>query len=152
MGVSASRVDGQARSRRGGSPGRRGVGAGALRERKGSTVFPLKRLRETVARFASRNVVVVGDLIADEYLYGESTRQQVVRLDREPEPAITDPVEAALVAAVKTAASSADAFLVSDYGYGAVTPRVFETVLEAARSRRAVVTVDSRYDLPRFKG
>jgi len=203
-------------------------------------VFPLKRLRETVARFASRNVVVVGDLIADEYLYGkpsrisreapvlilrftnrevrlggaanaahnvqalgatarpvgvlgndsaggevlrlfaetgiptdgviraegrltpvktrimaggyESTRQQVVRLDREPEPAITDPVEAALVAAVKTAASSADAFLVSDYGYGAVTPRVFETVLEAARSRRAVVTVDSRYDLPRFKG
>ena len=203
-------------------------------------MFPLKRLRETVARFASRNVVVVGDLIADEYLYGkpsrisreapvlilrftnrevrlggaanaahnvqalgatarpvgvlgndsaggevlrlfaetgiptdgviraegrltpvktrimaggyESTRQQVVRLDREPEPAITDPVEAALVAAVKTAASSADAFLVSDYGYGAVTPRVFETVLEAARSRRAVVTVDSRYDLPRFKG
>jgi len=203
-------------------------------------VFPLKRLRETVARFASRNVVVVGDLIADEYLYGkpsrisreapvlilrftnrevrlggaanaahnvqalgatarpvgvlgndsaggevlrlfaetgiptdgviraggrltpvktrimaggyESTRQQVVRLDREPEPAIADPVEAALVAAVKTAASSADAFLVSDYGYGAVTPRVFETVLEAARSRRAVVTVDSRYDLPRFKG
>ncbi len=203
-------------------------------------MFPLKRLRETVARFASRNVVVVGDLIADEYLYGkpsrisreapvlilrftnrevrlggaanaahnvqalgatarpvgvlgndsaggevlrlfaetgiptdgviraggrltpvktrimaggyESTRQQVVRLDREPEPAIADPVEAALVAAVKTAASSADAFLVSDYGYGAVTPRVFETVLEAARSRRAVVTVDSRYDLPRFKG
>jgi len=203
-------------------------------------VFPLKRLRETVARFASRNVVVVGDLIADEYLYGkpsrisreapvlilrftnrevrlggaanaahnvqalgatarpvgvlgndsaggevlrlfaetgiptdgviraggrltpvktrimagvyESTRQQVFRLDREPEPAIADPVEAALVAAVKTAASSADAFLVSDYGYGAVTPRVFETVLEAARSRRAVVTVDSRYDLPRFKG
>ena len=203
-------------------------------------MFPLKRLRETVARFASRNVVVVGDLIADEYLYGkpsrisreapvlilrftnrevrlggaanaahnvqalgaralpvgvlgndsaggevlrlfaetgiptdgviraegrltpvktrimaggyESTRQQVVRLDREPEPAIADPVEAALVAAVKAAASSADAFLVSDYGYGAVTPRVFETVLEAARSRRAVVTVDSRYDLPRFKG
>jgi rfaE bifunctional protein kinase chain/domain len=203
-------------------------------------VFPLKRLRETVAGFASRNVVVVGDLIADEYLYGkpsrisreapvlilrftnrevrlggaanaahnvqalgatalpvgvlgsdgaggevlrlfaetgistagviraegrltpvktrimaggyESTRQQVVRLDREPEPAIADPVEAALVAAVKTAASSADAFLVSDYGYGAVTPRVFETVLEAARARRAVVTVDSRYDLPRFKG
>jgi rfaE bifunctional protein kinase chain/domain len=82
----------------------------------------------------------------------ESTRQQVVRLDREPEPAIADPVEDALVAAVKTAGRSADAFLVSDYGYGAVTPRVFDTVLEAARARGAVVTVDSRYDLPRFKG
>ena len=82
----------------------------------------------------------------------ESTRQQVVRLDREPEPAIADPVEDALVAAVKTAGRSADAFLVSDYGYGAVTPRVFDTVLEAARARGAVVTVDSRYDLPRFRG
>lgn len=203
-------------------------------------MFPLKRLRDIVAGFASKNVVVVGDLIADEYLYGkpsrisreapvlilrftnrevrlggaanaahnvqalgaiafpvgvlghdsagsevrrlfaekgistdgvvraegrltpvktrimaggyESTRQQVVRLDREPEPAIADPVEEALVAAVKTAGRSADAFLVSDYGYGAVTPRVFDTVLEAARARGAVVTVDSRYDLPRFKG
>jgi D-glycero-beta-D-manno-heptose-7-phosphate kinase len=203
-------------------------------------VFPLKRLRDIVAGFASKNVVVVGDLIADEYLYGkpsrisreapvlilrftnrevrlggaanaahnvqalgaiarpvgvlghdsagsevrrlfaekgistdgvigaegrltpvktrimaggyESTRQQVVRLDREPEPTIADPVEDALVAAVKTAGRSADAFLVSDYGYGAVTPRVFDTVLEAARARGAVVTVDSRYDLPRFKG
>jgi D-glycero-beta-D-manno-heptose-7-phosphate kinase len=203
-------------------------------------VFPLKRLRDIVAGFASKNVVVVGDLIADEFLYGkpsrisreapvlilrftnrevrlggaanaahnvqalgaiarpvgvlghdsagsevrrlfaekgistdgvlgaegrltpvktrimaggyESTRQQVVRLDREPEPTIADPVEDALVAAVKTAGRSADAFLVSDYGYGAVTPRVFDTVLEAARARGAVVTVDSRYDLPRFKG
>ena len=203
-------------------------------------MFPLKRLRDIVASFASKNVVVVGDLIADEYLYGkpsrisreapvlilrftnrevrlggaanaahnvqalgaialpvgvlghdsagsevrrlfaekgistegvvgaegrltpvktrimaggyESTRQQVVRLDREPEPTIADPVEDALVAAVKTAGRSADAFLVSDYGYGTVTPRVFDTVLEAARARGAVVTVDSRYDLPRFKG
>ncbi len=203
-------------------------------------MFPLKRLRDIVAGFASKNVVVVGDLIADEFLYGkpsrisreapvlilrftnrevrlggaanaahnvqalgaialpvgvlghdsaggevrrlfaekgistdgvvraegrltpvktrimaggyESTRQQVVRLDREPEPTIADPVEDALVAAVKTAGRSADAFLVSDYGYGAVTPRVFDTVLEAARARGAVVTVDSRYDLPRFKG
>jgi D-glycero-beta-D-manno-heptose-7-phosphate kinase len=203
-------------------------------------VFPLKRLREIVAGFGSKRVVVVGDLIADEYLYGkparisreapvlilrftdrevrlggaanaahnvralgatalpvgvlgadtaggevlrlfadtgiatdgvvqaqerltpvktrimaggyESTRQQVVRLDREPEAVVADSVEAALIAAVKTAGSRADAFLVSDYGYGTVTPRVFETVLETARARRAVVTVDSRYDLPRFKG
>lgn len=203
-------------------------------------MFPLKRLRATVAGFAAKTVVVVGDLIADEYLYGkpsrisreapvlilrfterevrlggaanathnvqalgatalpvgvlgtdsaggevlrlftergistdgviraegrltpvktrvmaggyESTRQQVVRLDREPEPGLADPVEASLIAAVKTAGSRADAFLVSDYGYGAVTPRVFETVLDAARSRRVAVTVDSRYDLPRFKG
>ena len=203
-------------------------------------MFPLRRLREIVAAFGAKRVVVVGDLIADEYLYGkpsrisreapvlilrftnrevrlggaanaahnvralgatalpvgplggddagaevrrlfaekgiatdgiveahgrltpvktrimaggyESTRQQVVRLDREPEPGVADSVEASLIDGVKAAGSRADAFLVSDYGYGAVTPRVFETVLDMARSRRAVVTVDSRYDLPRFKG
>ena len=37
-------------------------------------MFPLKRLRETVAGFASKKVVVVGDLIADEYLYGKPSR------------------------------------------------------------------------------
>jgi D-glycero-beta-D-manno-heptose-7-phosphate kinase len=203
-------------------------------------VFPLKRLKDIVAGFGAKRVVIVGDLIADEYLYGkpsrisreapvlilrftnrevrlggaanatnnvralgaaalpvgvlgddhaggevlrlfqetgiategviraegrltpvktrimaggyESTRQQVVRLDREPEPSLADPVEAALLAALATAGARADAFLVSDYGYGAVTPRIFDTVLELARARRAVVTVDSRYDLPRFKG
>src|SRR5262249_26920668 len=82
----------------------------------------------------------------------ESTRQQVIRLDREPEPSLADPTEASLLAALTTAGARADAFLVSDYGYGTVTPRIFETVRELARTRRAVVTVDSRYDLPRFKG
>src|SRR5262249_58077751 len=46
----------------------------------------------------------------------------------------------------------ADGFLVSDYGYGTVTPRVYETVLELARARQAPVSVDSRYELPRFRG
>src|SRR5262249_20501642 len=58
----------------------------------------------------------------------------------------------ALLAALAMAGTRADAFLVSDYGYGTVTPRIFETVLALAQTRRAVVTVDSRYDLPRFKG
>ena len=53
---------------------------------------------------------------------------------------------------MQAAGSFADAFLVSDYGYGSVTPRVFEAVIEAARRRGAVVVVDSRYDLPRFRG
>jgi rfaE bifunctional protein kinase chain/domain len=33
-----------------------------------------------------------------------------------------------------------------------VTPRVYETVLELARARGVPVTVDSRYELPRFRG
>jgi rfaE bifunctional protein kinase chain/domain len=203
-------------------------------------MFPVKRLRALITGFTGKRIVVVGDLIADEYLYGkparisreapvlilrftdrevrlggaanaahnvralgatalpvgvlgadpagdevmrlfgeagissegvsravgrltpvktrimaggyESTRQQVVRLDREPEPSLPGDVEARLIAAVQAAGSGADAFLISDYGYGAVTARVFEAVIEAARGHRAIVAVDSRYDLPRFRG
>jgi rfaE bifunctional protein kinase chain/domain len=203
-------------------------------------VFPVKRLRALITGFTGKRIVVVGDLIADEYLYGkparisreapvlilrftdrevrlggaanaahnvralgatalpvgvlgrdpagdevlrlfgeagipcegvsraagrltpmktrimaggyESTRQQVVRLDREPEPSLPGDVEARLIAAVQAAGSFADAFLVSDYGYGSVTARVFEAVIEAARGHGAIVAVDSRYDLPRFRG
>jgi rfaE bifunctional protein kinase chain/domain len=61
-------------------------------------------------------------------------------------------VEDRLIARLREIGAGADAFVVSDYGYGAVSPRVFDAVLAAARPRRAVVAVDSRYDLLRFKG
>jgi D-glycero-beta-D-manno-heptose-7-phosphate kinase len=203
-------------------------------------MIPVKRLRTLISGFAGKKIVVVGDLIADEYLYGkparisreapvlilrfterevrlggaanaahnvralgatalpvgvlgadsagdevlklfvgagigcegvsrspgrltpvktrimaggyQSTRQQVVRLDREPDHALPGDVEERMITSVKAAGSGVDAFLISDYGYGSVTARVFEAVLETARGRGAVVAVDSRYDLPRFKG
>lgn len=203
-------------------------------------MFPLKRLQAALTRFAGRRVVVVGDLIADEYLYGkparisreapvlilrftdrevrlggaanaahnvhalgatvlpvgllgpdaagdevhalfrqagigidsvfreadrptpvktrimaggyQATRQQVVRLDREPEGGIAGPAETRLVEALRAVGANADGFLVSDYGYGTVTPRVYETVLDLARARKAPVSIDSRYELPRFRG
>jgi rfaE bifunctional protein kinase chain/domain len=49
-------------------------------------------------------------------------------------------------------ASRVDGILVSDYGYGTLTARVFERVRSIARKEDAIVTVDSRYDLPRFPG
>jgi len=198
------------------------------------------RLRDTVEGFRGRTVVVVGDLIADEYLFGkparisreapvlilrfteravslggaanathnvhalgarvlpigvvgrdaagdellglfhaagiptdgvvtengrttpvktrinaggyQATRQQVVRLDREPTGDLQTITEDALVARLTALAERADAFLVSDYGYGTVTPRVFDRLRTIARRSNAVVTVDSRYQLPRFTG
>ncbi|OGK76874.1 MAG: hypothetical protein A2X52_19195 [Candidatus Rokubacteria bacterium GWC2_70_16] len=203
-------------------------------------MYPVRQLEAAIAGFAGRRVVIVGDLIADEYLYGkparisreapvlilrftdrevrlggaanathnvhalgasaspvgvlgndgpgdevaglfrkagistagilraegrltpmktrimaggyESTRQQVVRLDREPAGGLDPHVEDALVWRLREIGAAADAFVVSDYGYGVVSPRVFEAVLEIARPRKAVVAVDSRYDLLRFKG
>jgi rfaE bifunctional protein kinase chain/domain len=82
----------------------------------------------------------------------QATRQQVVRLDREPVGELQAITEDALVARLTALAERADAFLISDYGYGAVTPRVFERLRTIARRSGAVVTVDSRYQLPRFTG
>jgi D-glycero-beta-D-manno-heptose-7-phosphate kinase len=82
----------------------------------------------------------------------QATRQQVVRLDREPAGELQTITEDALVARLTALAERADAFMVSDYGYGTVTPRVFERLRAIARRSGAVVTVDSRYQLPRFTG
>lgn len=82
----------------------------------------------------------------------QATRQQIVRLDREPAAEPQPITEDALLARLSGLAARADAILVSDYGYGTVTPRVYERLQSIARKRGAVVTVDSRYDLPRFTG
>jgi D-glycero-beta-D-manno-heptose-7-phosphate kinase len=82
----------------------------------------------------------------------QATRQQVVRLDREP-PGEPEPTsEDALLARLTGLLPTAHAVILSDYGYGTVSPRLFERVREAASRHGVVVTVDSRYDLPRFAG
>jgi rfaE bifunctional protein kinase chain/domain len=75
-----------------------------------------------------------------------------VRLDREPADELATITEDAVVARLAGLAERADAILVSDYGYGTVTPRVFERILAISRRTGAIVSVDSRYELPRFAG
>jgi rfaE bifunctional protein kinase chain/domain len=82
----------------------------------------------------------------------ESTRQQVVRLDREPDPLLLPEAEERVLERLAALGREADGFVLSDYGYGTVSPRVFEVVRELARPRGAPVSVDSRYDLLRFRG
>ena len=82
----------------------------------------------------------------------QATRQQVVRLDREPagEPQPTS--EDALLGRLTALGTRVDAVVISDYGYGTVTPRLFEHVKALARRANAIVSVDSRYQLPRYVG
>ena len=82
----------------------------------------------------------------------QATRQQVVRLDREPNGDLSPVTEDLLLERLEKLAARVDGILVSDYGYGTVSPRIFEGVRAAARASGAIVTVDSRYDLPRFPG
>jgi rfaE bifunctional protein kinase chain/domain len=82
----------------------------------------------------------------------QATRQQVVRIDREPHTEPQPITDDALVERLSSFAPRADAVILSDYGYGTVTPRVLERVRAIARDADTVVSVDSRYDLPRFTG
>jgi D-glycero-beta-D-manno-heptose-7-phosphate kinase len=82
----------------------------------------------------------------------QATRQQVVRLDREPAGEPQPVTEDALLARLAALTARVDAIVISDYGYGTVTPRLFEEIKAIARRTGAIVSVDSRYQLPRFTG
>src|SRR6202163_917408 len=63
-----------------------------------------------------------------------TARQQVVRVDREPETEPNRHLKRELVLAAREYARASDALLVSDYGYGAATP----TILNVIRDKRGL--------------
>ena len=104
---------------------------------------------EGIVTESNRTTPVKTRIMAGGY---QATRQQVVRLDREP-PGEPQPItEDALLSRLTALTPRADAIIVSDYGYGTVTPRVFERIKMIGRRTNTIVTVDSRYQLPRFAG
>ncbi|MBI1874330.1 MAG: bifunctional hydroxymethylpyrimidine kinase/phosphomethylpyrimidine kinase [Acidobacteria bacterium] len=83
-----------------------------------------------------------------------SVKQQVIRIDREASGDASEPVHQIFARKVLGAASSVDAVLVSDYGYGMVSPPLVRAIrarlLKAGR--KVPILVDSRYDLLRYQG
>jgi D-glycero-beta-D-manno-heptose-7-phosphate kinase len=82
-----------------------------------------------------------------------SAKQQIVRIDREPTDPPPAPVLQAFAEKVLATIDRADAVLLSDYGYGVVTPLLAEAVAHRLKSagRKAPVLVDSRYNLGAFR-
>jgi rfaE bifunctional protein kinase chain/domain len=82
-----------------------------------------------------------------------STRQQVVRIDRECETLKdTHATLVELVASAREYVPAADAVLLSDYGYGAVSPRLFNFVRAKGLLGDTPVTLDSRYRMLDYEG
>ncbi len=77
--------------------------------------------------------------------------QQVARVDRGTRAALEPTVEASVVAAIR-AIPHADAFLVSDYRYGTITPPVAAAVRAAGGTHGAVMAVDSQGSLDPYQG
>ena len=96
---------------------------------------------EGIVREQGRRTPVKTRIMAGGY---QATRQQVVRLDREPSSDPLPTSEDAMLARLDAFGARADAVLIPDYGYGSVTARVLERA--RALARHTVVTADSRYD------
>lgn len=81
-----------------------------------------------------------------------SPRQQVIRVDREPETALDSPVLRELVFQTRGYLRASDALLISDYGYGAATPEIYESIRARSPLNSIPVTLDSRYRALSYNG
>ncbi len=81
-----------------------------------------------------------------------TSRQQVVRVDREPENEPSLHLQRELVLAAREYARASDALLISDYGYGAASPAILNAVRHRGRLNEVPVVLDSRYRLLQYSG
>jgi rfaE bifunctional protein kinase chain/domain len=81
-----------------------------------------------------------------------TARQQVVRVDREPETEPNRHLKRELVLAAREYARASDALLVSDYGYGAASPAILNAIRERERLDGVPVILDSRYRMLQYSG
>ena len=82
-----------------------------------------------------------------------AARQQMIRIDYEgSKNDIDDGTRARLAESLTHEAASADAIVISDYGYGVVTPELFARARDLSASRKIPLIVDSRFRLNEFFG
>lgn len=81
-----------------------------------------------------------------------TARQQVVRVDREPEEAPTSHLRRELILAAREYTRASDALLLSDYGYGAATPEILNAIREKGGLNGVPVYLDSRHRMLEYSG
>jgi len=81
-----------------------------------------------------------------------TARQQVVRLDREPESEPNSHLKRELVLAAREYVRASDALLVSDYGYGSASPAILNEIRGKGTAAGVPVILDSRFRMLEFSG
>jgi D-glycero-beta-D-manno-heptose-7-phosphate kinase len=81
-----------------------------------------------------------------------SARQQVVRIDREPDATPNSHFTRELILSAREYARASDALLISDYGYGAATPAILSSIRAKGGLRGIPVTLDSRFRMLEYSG
>jgi len=81
-----------------------------------------------------------------------TARQQVVRVDREPQATPNHHLARELYLAARNYVRVSDALLVSDYGYGAATPALLTALQEKSKLGSVPVVLDSRHRMLQYSG
>jgi len=81
-----------------------------------------------------------------------TARQQVVRVDREPESEPNSHLKRELVLAAREYVRASDALLVSDYGYGSASPTILNEIRGKGAAAGVPVVLDSRFRMLEFSG
>ncbi len=128
----------------------------------GAKVFPIGAVGDDAAGnalieyFHRKQVDVSGIIRARDWTtttktrylarWTHTSRQQVLRVDREPETELPPRIAAQILRKSRARIAKSDAVLVSDYGTGSVTPRLLKSL------RPKIATLDSRYRLLAYRG
>ena len=104
---------------------------------------------DTIVRAAGTRTTTKVRVLAGQHY---AARQQMIRIDYEGGKDTDSETRSMLNEHFTREAASADAIVVSDYGYGVVTPELFAGTLQIAASRNIPLIVDSRFRLTDFVG
>ncbi|HET9180731.1 MAG TPA: PfkB family carbohydrate kinase [Candidatus Angelobacter sp.] len=102
-----------------------------------------------IRRIKGRNTITKTRVLAG---MTHSQRQQVIRVDREPETPLDRSAVRELVFQSRGYLRASDALLISDYGYGAATPEIYDQIRSRAPVDHIPVTLDSRYRTLAYRG
>jgi rfaE bifunctional protein kinase chain/domain len=132
--------------------------------RLGVRVFPLGVIGDDepglslVDQFSTMNVDMEGLLVLENRRTVTKTRimagddntskQQVIRIDRDPREPLSESAEDRLLALLNRTADRVDGIIVSDYGYDLLTPAILEQLKTLAAHK--TVVADSRFRLHQF--
>lgn len=118
--------------------------------------------RSLQALFVKEGIDVTGLVVAKEIptitktriMAGgyHTTRQQLIRIDKEHGDHYPKPIRAALTERLSGWMPKVDAVLFSDYGYGVLSADTRSAALRLAAKRGMASVVDSRYRLTAFRG
>jgi D-glycero-beta-D-manno-heptose-7-phosphate kinase len=81
-----------------------------------------------------------------------AARQQVLRVDHEPDEELSGSIQDAIRIRAVDAAGRVDAVIVSDYGYGTISDDLYQDVLRVTTDRGIPLVVDSRFRLDEYHG